>query len=788
MNSRALTKLKAILVIDVLIVAVAAGVYFYLQAEGLIVAAPKQAEFSVTDLTISPLEAEVFEPVLVTVNVTNIGGEQGEYVANITVNGVLEENQTVLLLAGESTIVEFMVIKEVEGTYTVEVGGLSVALSFNVPPPSSSKIVLSKLSTNPREAWSNEMVTTTVTATNQGEETDVLSVRLMVDDSLVERKTVQLAAEETTTVEFTYNATTEGKHTVKVNSLSGTFTVVPTGYHTLVLRYSGGGSDLIPITLNGESLNMPYMGLLPVGEYTITAPTPFTTDTAVFEFASWSNGDKSTTTTFTLDKSLVFIATYNLISGWASCPSLFYWNGTDYVYVTEVSNPGWLGYIDYIDENGDMVFGGGNPWDTIKLDANQVTARSGEAGDFYDVVLLQKWDEIFYLDAAYMVVVDHPSDVDVYSTMVNYVNQAFPGEIYTVSKDSLVSPVSALNEKGENVLPQIAKMDGTFTSGSNGLDSPSWNDIDLNQLTLDLGDLSGAEEIKLVINGMIDWGLPEHYYTWIDGFKTAFAEGLVPNGTQIYPAPYMEVMDASGSWVRVPEDRQMPTPSDYVPRSFAVDLTGLFPDDVSDYKIRITNFFNVTFDYIGIDTTPQENIKVQRINGDATFNQVFASPSSASGDFTKYGDVTQVVLEGDDMFVIGRQGDQVSLRFPTAGLAPVEGGMERDYFMFVACWFKDPPGNWGYGFNFTVNPLPFRNMSGFPYPDTESYPSDEAHLNYLREYNTRTLPVVDAQWATGDMLLIIMGTGLVMAGLLSTIIWVKARTARKSYSGYSSLR
>jgi hypothetical protein len=55
MNSRALTKLKAILVIDVLIVAVAAGVYFYLQGEGLIVAAPKQAEFSVTDLTINPL-------------------------------------------------------------------------------------------------------------------------------------------------------------------------------------------------------------------------------------------------------------------------------------------------------------------------------------------------------------------------------------------------------------------------------------------------------------------------------------------------------------------------------------------------------------------------------------------------------------------------------------------------------------------------------------------------------------------------------------------------------------
>ena len=773
-----LTKLKAVLVIDLLIVAAAAGVYFYLQAEGLIVSGPKQAEFSAINLTINPLEAEVYEPILVTLNLTNIGGEQGEYIANLTVNGVLEENQTILLQAGESTIVEFTLIKETEGNYTIEACGLQGSVTFNVPPPSSSKIVLSNLSTQPREVWPNETITTTVTATNQGAEADILSVRLMIDDSLIERKVINLDAGATTTVDFTYNATTEGKHTVKVNSLSGTFTVVPEGYHTLLIRYSGGGSELVPFTLNGESLNMPYLGLIPVGEYTIKTVSPFTTDTAVFEFDHWSNGDTSTTTTFTLDSSLIFIATFNLVSGYSCCPSLFYWNGSDYVYVTEVSNAGWLGYIDYIDENGEIVFGGGNPWDTIKLDANQVTVRSSDDGDYYDVVLLQKWDEIFYLDAAYMVVVDHSSDVDVYSTMVNYVNQAFPSEIYTVNKDGLASPVSAINEKGENVLPQIAKLDGIFTSGSNGFESPAWDDMDLNQLTLDLGALSDAEEIKLVINGMVDWGAPEHYYTWIDGFKSAFAEGLVPAGTQIYPAPYMEIMDADGNWVRVPEDRQMPTPSDYVPRSFAVDLTGLFPEGVSEYKIRITNFFNVTFDYIGVDTSSQADIIIQQINGDAAFTQAFASPSSASGDFTKYGDVTQVVFEGDDMFVIGMQGDQVSLRFPTAGLSPLEEGMERDYFMFVACWFKDAPGNWGYGFDFTVDALPFRSMSGFPYPDTESYPSDEAHSNYLREYNTRTWPVERAQLIIDNVLLVIMLTGLVIAGILSTLIWTKTRAAR----------
>jgi hypothetical protein len=752
LSRSATTKLKAILIIDVLIVAAAAGVYFYLQAQGLIVGPPKPAEFTVTDLTINPLEAEVFEPVLVTVNVTNIGDEQGEYVANLTINNVLEENQTILIPGRNSTIVEFTVLKETEGTYTVEIGGLSGSLTFKTPPPTSSKIGLSKLVVNPYEAWPNETITATVTATNIGEEPDSLSLKFMVDDSMVERKIIELAAKETTTVEFTFNETTEGKHTIKVNSLSGVFTVVPAGYHELRVGRSGGGSKPLTFTLNGVTHDTTYVELLPVGTYTLSAPNIVNLPTGVLAFSYWNDGSKSPSITFTLDKRLIIVATYIVISGYASCPSLFYWNGTDYVYVTEVSNAGWLGYIDYMDENGDIIFGGGNPWDTIKLDANQIAARSTESGEYYDVMLLQKWDELFYLDTAYMMVVDHPADVDVYSPMVNYVNQAFPGEIYTVSKNNLLTPISAINENGEDVLPYISKLDGIFTPGSNGLVSPSWDDIKLNQLTLNLGDLSDAQEIKLVINGMVDWGSPEFYYDWIDGFKTAFAKGLVPNGTQIYPAPYMEVMDGNGNWVRVPKDRQMPTPSDYVPRNFAVDLTGLFPADVSEYKIRITNFFNVTFDYIGIDTTPQENIKVQRINADATLHQVVTNHSSSTGDFTRYGDVTQLVLEEDDMFVIGRQGDQVSLRFPTASLSPLENGMERDYFIFVACWFKDPPGSWGYGFEYTVDPLPFRNMSGFPYPATESYPYDEAHLQYLREYNTRVVKAPSQSLTLGSSL------------------------------------
>ena len=758
MRSRsALTKLKAILLIDVLIVAVAAGVYFYLNAEGLIVAGPKQAEFTVSDLKINPTKAEVFEPILISLNVSNIGDEQGAYVANLTINNVLEQNQTIQVPGRNFTIAEFTVLKDTPGNYTVELGGLTSSFTLTPISATSSKIGLSALSIKPYEAWPNQTITAKVTATNVGEETDSLNVRLIVDDSLVDFKQIELAAEETTTLEFTFNATTEGRHTVKVNALSGTYTVVPEGYHTLTITRSGGGSIPLTFTLDGVTHDSPYVKLVPVGTYSLTVPKIVDVGTGILEFSYWNDGQTSTSRTVTVsDERLIVVATYTVISGYASCPSLFYWNGTDYVYVTEVSNAGWLGYIDYIDENGNIVFGGGNPWDYIKLDNNQVTPRDG----YYDVILLQQWDEIFYLDSAYMMVVDHPSDVDVYSTMVNYINPAFMGQIYTVSKDNLATPVSAVNEKGENVLPQISKLDGVFTPATNGVESPSWDNIQINRLTLDLGDLSDAPAIKLVINGMVDWGPAAPYYEWIDGFKDAFAEGLVPNGTQINPPPYMEVKDANGNWIRVPQDRQLPTPADYVARSFVVDLTGLFPEDVSDYQIRINNFWNVTFDYIGVDTTPQQNITVQRLDATATLHQEYPTPSAATGNFTKYGDVTQLLLNADDMYVIGMQGDQVSLRFPTTDLAPLADGMERDFFMFVACWFKDPPGNWGYQFDFTVNPMPFRNMSGFPYPSTESYPYDEAHLQYLRDYNTRvrTGPATSLSsltiWATAVIILI----------------------------------
>ena len=740
LSRSAIVKLKAILIIDLLIVSAAVGVYFYLENQGMITGVAQSAKFNLTNLTIDPNNATAGNAVQISVNLTNSGDLEGNQTINFEINNAVKDTENISLAGNSSQIIQFTDIETNEGVYNVSVGNLNGNFTVNPIPPGASKIVLSNLVCAPYEAWVNQIVNVTASAKNPTNQQDKISAILMVDNVVVQSKLIVLNASQTMLVVFPVNATSEGTHYVKMNTLPGSFYIVPTGYHTLLINRNGGGSKGLPFTLNGKAYVTPYTTLVPVGDYSVTVPSPYDVGTGVVQFSHWNDQSTTPTKTFTVNDFYVLIATYVTISGYASCPSLFIWNGTGNSYVTDVSNSGWLGYIGNINPNGSVAFSGGNPWDYVKLNPNQLAPKTINGNNYYDMTLTQQWDELFYLDAAYMVVVDHPVGTDVYSTMTNYLNKGLNEQIYTVNKTNILSPVSVTNEKGQNVLPQILKKDGTYTPGNNVNLSPSWNNMTLNQLTLDLGNLSEAQQIKLVMTGIVDWGSYDAYYNWINTLQTAVTHGLLPNGTQVTPPPYMEIKAANGSWIRAPADRQMPIPSDSNPRTFVVDLTGLFPKGTSDYQIRITNSWNVTYDYIGIDTITQQKITVQKISPIATLSQWWDLQAKSTGNFTRYGDVTPLVQNADDMFVIGRQGDQVELQFPTANLTGPAPGMVRDYFFIVACWFKDPPGAWGYGFNFTVNPLPFMSMSGFPYPSNETYPYDAAHLAYLKEYNTRVIP------------------------------------------------
>jgi hypothetical protein len=698
---------------------------------------PKPAEFQLTNLIIDPQVTDQSTPVTISIKVTNVGETTGSYPVDLKINDAVKESKTVQLAGGETTTATFTVTEATKGTYAVVIGNLTG--EFTVQSPST--ITMVDLFVKPYEAWAGEPVNITATATNQGTTTSSVSVKLTVDNDVVETRAVTLAGGQTVKIEFTANVTTEGIHAVKVNNLDyGIFKVVKTGYHTLSVSSAPKvGADF---TLNGVSHKTFYSELLPVGTYTVAVPA--TDPTGKFTFTGWDTGSMSPSITVNLQTSQITVTAS--FTGGTSCPSLFFWNGTSYKYVQEISNHGWLGYTRYVNEDGSLEYWRNNPWDYIPLNNSQLQSTNGS----YNINLSQLWDEIFFVDTAYMMVVDHPSDQNVYSTMVEqYIDPSYMGQIYTVSKNPL-EPVSAFNEivnvvngtvydSNEKVdtLSQISKTDGVFTTGFNGKYSQAWNNQTWNRLTLNLGNLTGASQIKLVVRSVVNWGPAESYTLWMDKFYGT----QVPNHTEPTPTPFMEVKDANGNWVRVPESRQFPLPPDTLARTYVVDLTGLFP--TNDYSLRISNFWNVTFDYIGVDTTPQQNVTIQKINPQANLYQAFVSPATSTGNFTRYGNVTELLLNEDDEFVIGRQGDTISLQFPTDNLSPIPEGMERDYFFFAACWFKVEYANYGFGpghNGFTVDPLPFHNMSGFPYPlDTESYPYDAAHLAYLQEWNTRVI-------------------------------------------------
>jgi hypothetical protein len=90
----ALPKLKSILIIDLLIVSIASGSYFYLQSQGLVTMGPQPATFSLTDLVIDPNETEAGEPVAISVNITNIGETEGNYTVELMVNNLSVENHS----------------------------------------------------------------------------------------------------------------------------------------------------------------------------------------------------------------------------------------------------------------------------------------------------------------------------------------------------------------------------------------------------------------------------------------------------------------------------------------------------------------------------------------------------------------------------------------------------------------------------------------------------------------------------------------------------------------------
>ena len=188
---------------------------------------PVPAAFTVSSLRVSPSEITPSEEVNISVLVANTGDESGSYEVTLKIDDVVVATKEVTLAGGASQKVTFTTTKDITGTYSVDVSGLtgSFTVKEEVVPPVPAAFTISSLTISPAEVDVGKSVTISVLASNTGDLTGSYEVTLKIDNVVVETKEVTLAGGASQKVTFTTTKDIAGTYTVNVNGQSSTFTV-----------------------------------------------------------------------------------------------------------------------------------------------------------------------------------------------------------------------------------------------------------------------------------------------------------------------------------------------------------------------------------------------------------------------------------------------------------------------------------------------------------------------------------------------------------------------------------
>jgi len=398
-----------------------------------------------------------------------------------------------------------------------------------------------------------------------------------------------------------------------------------------------------------------------------------------------------------------------------SCPMIFTWDGSRFVFITDV-----LGVAPLGASSGDGRFFPVDHDEYVSIPGEMLRERDGA----YEVRVTEELHEVSYLDQIKLQVLDHPAGIGIV-TNEKFKSPPFP-EFRLFGVGRRVYPLA----KPESRLPEAFRRDAAGVA-------------EMHHLDLDFGKAAAANRAALILHGWVDWA---------DG--STFLSAMQEHKDLTFP--YLQVKDAAGNWKTVVEDMGIPSGK---PKTMAVDLRGKFLSALREVRI-VTNLcvywddiFLVENDAppaVRLTTAPmlsadlqfrgfsRPTIHPQRKEPERFDYQTVSATSMwnpTAGNYTRYGAVANLLQDVDDRMVIMGSGDEVRLRFNARGLSPLPAGWKRDFLLLVDGWAKDADANTA--FSQTVLPLPFHGMTSYPYPAAEHYPQDRLHQEYLREYNSR---------------------------------------------------
>ena len=414
----------------------------------------------------------------------------------------------------------------------------------------------------------------------------------------------------------------------------------------------------------------------------------------------------------------------------SSCPIVFAWNGKKFEFLADMIGPGIVGHWIAPNQRNTP-----DPEEYFKVAGSQVEAKDG----VIQFRMVEPMEELDYLDQARLIAVDHPSDVEVYPNERFMTNPPFP-KFKVIASFEAHPPLGAWDDRGHDLLPLLVERDRKYVTSFG--DTPYAGFAAMHTIELDLGPWDPSRPLRLLMDGFTDYFSASSIYA-------AWQAGVHP------VLPYVEMLDDSANWVRVVDDMGFPAG---LSRTMVADLTGKLPPGTR--FIRVSTNLKIYWDRIRVDNsptdTPFKTMEVPLAKAQLQFlgyprvvegnprndlSYIYEDVSETgpytrqTGNYTRYGDVTDLVRSPDDEYVIFGSGDEVAVDFDSTHLPDLPDGWTRDYLFYANGFAKDMDFYAAHGD--TVSPLPFHTLVPYPYPKGVGYPEDERHLKYMLEYNTR---------------------------------------------------
>ena len=410
-----------------------------------------------------------------------------------------------------------------------------------------------------------------------------------------------------------------------------------------------------------------------------------------------------------------------------SCPYLYTWNGEKFVFVTDLL---WASPIGLQNAAKELV--PARPWEYLKVPGELLKPNDGK----YQLQITEELWEVAYFDKLELIAIDHPAEVDIYSN--EKVGPPFIAEHKIHQVENKQSPVSVKNHLGRDLLPEVEAEDEVYAKPFAERLTQGYTDESF--MEIDFGLKEKPKSLKLFMTGWI--------YPTDTGLNVALSEDA---SRPVPTAPSISVPNADGEFIEVIPYCGFPGGKT---KTIVFDLTDKFLTD--DYRIRFSTSMELYWDQIFFSTEnpagklvrqPLEclsadlhyrgvsGIEYGQNNGPERFiyQETITTPAwpAIDGNFTRFGEVKELLTAIDDRLLIIGTGDEVTLEFSLPE-KPLPAGWKRDFILHCVGWDKD--ANLHTVTGQTVGPLPFVKMESYPYFEDQPHPKE-----YLQEFQTRQL-------------------------------------------------